>query len=113
METKMRAFQPIARRMEAERNRNLWTPPPILRRVAWCIILGSGAYALITGCRIALYLVAVQNNPAYELTHKWPGSPLQIVALIAMFLCIPFVVSRGPRQKKKHIPDPELSIRPR
>jgi hypothetical protein len=109
----MRAFQPIARRMEAERNRNLWTPPTALRRVAWCIILGSAAYALITGCRIALYLLAVQNNPAYELTHKWPGSPLQIVALVAVFLCIPFVVARSPQPKKRHVPDPELSIRPR
>jgi hypothetical protein len=109
----MRAFQPIARRMEAEHNRNLWTPPPILRRIAWCIILGAGVYALTMGCRIALYLLAVQNNPAYELTHKWPGSPLQIVALLAIFLCIPFVASRGPRQKRKHVPAPELSIRPR
>jgi TRAP-type C4-dicarboxylate transport system permease small subunit len=109
----MRAFQPIARRMEAERNRNLWTPPPILRRIAWCVILGSGAYALITGFRIALYLVTVQNSPSYELTHKWPGSPLQIVALMAVFLCIPFVTSRGPKPKKKHVPDPGLSIRPR
>jgi hypothetical protein len=109
----MRAFHPIARRMEAEHNRNLWTPPPTLRRVAWCIILGAAAYALLAGCRIALYLLAVQNDPAYELTHRWPGSPMQILALIAIFLCIPFVTSRGPQPRKKHIPDPELSIRPR
>jgi hypothetical protein len=109
----MRAFQPIARRMEAERNRNLWTPPPILRRVAWCIILGSLAYDFISGWRLAFHIFAVQRNPAYALTHGWHASPFMVIAQIAMFLCIPFVVSRGARQKKKHIPDPELSIRPR
>jgi hypothetical protein len=36
-----------------------------------------------------------------------------VVAPIAMVLCIPFLVLRGPRQKKKHVPDPALSIRPR
>lgn len=109
----MRAFQPIARRMEAERDRNLWTPPPSLRRVAWCILFGSLAYELIAGWRIALYFIAVQRNPAYELTHTWPDSPLLVVAPIAMLLCIPFVTRSRTQSKKKHIPDPELSIRPR
>ncbi len=42
----------------------------------------------------------------------WQG-PLLVLAPIAMLLCIPFVAQRGPKPKKKHIPDPELSIRPR
>ncbi len=109
----MRAFQPIARRMEAERSRNLWVPPPALRRIAWCIILGSLAYDVISGWRIAFYIFAVQRNPAYELTHRWQASPFLIFAQIAMILCIPFVTSRGPRSKKKHAPDPALSILPR
>jgi hypothetical protein len=109
----MRAFQPIARRMEAERARNRWTPPPILRKVAWCILGVSLAYEIIAGSRLLLYLIKVQENPGYALTHMWQGSPLLVLAPIAMLLCIPFVAQRGPRQKKKHIPDPELSIRPR
>jgi hypothetical protein len=109
----MRAFQPIARRMEAERNRDRWTPPPALRKAAWLIIVGSVTYCLITGSRIVLYLLAVQNSSAYELTHTWPGSPLLVIAPIAMVLCIPFVAIRVPKQKKKHVPDPALSIRPR
>ncbi len=51
----MRAFQPIARRMEAEHNRNLWSPPPILRRIAWCVIAISLAYEILAGWRIVLY----------------------------------------------------------
>ena len=109
----MRAFQPIARRMEAEHNRNLWTPPPVLRRFAWLIILGSLAYEIIAGWRIVLYFIRVQQNPDYALTHMWQGSPLLLLAPIAMLLCIPFVATRGPQPKKKHVPDPELSIRPR
>jgi hypothetical protein len=110
----MRAFQPIARRAEAERNKNLWTPPPVLRRIAWCILLGTAAFQLIIGCRMILFLLAVQNNSAYELTHKWPGSPFQLPALFLVFACIPFTVpARRPQEKKKHIPNPALSIRPR
>ena len=109
----MRPFHPIARRMEAEHNRNLWTPPPALRAIAWCILLGALAFEIIAGWRVALYLLAVQNHPAYELTHKWPGSPLLAVAPIAMILCIPFIISRSPRPKKKHEVDPALSIHPR
>ena len=109
----MRAFQPIARRMEAERRRNLWTPPPTLRRLAWGIILGALAYDFIAGWRLAFYIFAVQRNPAYALTHRWQPSPFMIVALIAMLLCIPFVTSRGSQPKKRRVPDPELSIRPR
>jgi hypothetical protein len=109
----MRAFQPIVRRMEAERNRNLWTPPPVLRRLAWCILLGALAYELIAGWRVVLYFIAVQRNPAYELTHTWQASPLLVVAPIVMIMCIPFVVVRRPQPKKRHVPDPALSIRPR
>jgi hypothetical protein len=109
----MRAFQPIARRMEAEHNRNIWTPSPVLRRIAWCIIAGALAYEIIAGWRIVLYVIKVQQNPDYASTHMWQGSPFLVLAPIAMLLCIPFVASRGPQPKKKHIPDPELSIRPR
>ena len=109
----MRPFHPIARRMEAERNRNLWTPPPALRAIAWCLLLGAIGYTLVTGVRMMIYLLAVQNNPAYEFTHKWPGSPFQLVALGVMFSCMPFVISRSPRPKKKHEVDPALSIHPR
>jgi hypothetical protein len=109
----MRAFQPIGRRMEAERNRNLWTPSPALRRFAWCILLGAVAFQLVLLWRVGLYLLAVQNNPAYEFTHPWPGSPWQIVVLFIMLMCLPFVTRRAPQPKKKHIPDPALSIRPR
>lgn len=108
----MRAFQPIARRMEAEHNRNLWTPPPILRKVAWCVIATALAYEIVAGWRLVLYFIRVQQNPNYALVHMWQGSPLLALAPIAVILCIPFVAPRGP-QKKKHIPDPELSIRPR
>jgi hypothetical protein len=109
----MRAFQPIARRMEAERNRNQWVPPPPLRKVAWCVILGSLAYDFVAGWRVAFYIVAVQRNPVYALTHRWHDSPFIVVAQIAMILCIPLTASRGPRPRKKHLPDPALSIRPR
>jgi hypothetical protein len=108
----MRAFQPIARRMEAERNRNLWTPPPILRRIAWCIIAVALAYEIIAGSRLVLFIVKIQQNGGYA-PHMWQASPLLILAPIAMLLCIPFVAQRGPQPKKKHVPDPELSIRPR
>jgi hypothetical protein len=109
----MRAFQPIARRMEAERNRNLWVPPRALQRIAQCILLGTVVYQFIIGCRMMLYLLAVQNNAAYELSHKWPGSPFQAVALGVMFSSMPFVISRGPRPTKNHAVDPALSILPR
>jgi hypothetical protein len=109
----MRAFQPIARRTQAERNRNLWVPSPTLRKIAWRIVLGSLAYDVIAGWRIAFYIFAVQRNPTYALTHSWQASPFLIFAQIAMLVCIPFVTSRGPRSKKKHVPDPALSILPR
>jgi hypothetical protein len=109
----MRAFQPIARPMEAERNRNLWVPSPTLRKIAWCIILGALAYDVTAGWRIAFYIFAVQRNPAYALTHSWQASPLLIFSQVAMLVCIPFVTSRGPRSKTKHVPDPALSIHPR
>jgi hypothetical protein len=109
----MRPFHPIARRMEAERNRNLWTPPPALRAIAWCILLGTLAFEVIAGWRVALYFIAVQQNPAYASTHMWQASPWLAVAPIAMVLCIPFVIARGPQPKKKHTPDPALSIHPR
>ena len=117
----MRAFQPIARRAEAERNKNLWTPPPALHRVAWFlrkaawgIILGSLAFQTVLLWRMGRFLLAVQNNPTYGLTHKWPGSPFQLPALFLVFACIPFTVpARRPQEKKKHIPNPALSIRPR
>ena len=110
----MRAFQPIARRMEAERNRNLWVPQAALRAVAWCIQLGSLAYLIIAGCRLAFYFIAAERNPDYALTHKWHALPYYLIAAIAaMLLSVPFVIPRGPRQKKIHIPDPSLSIRPR
>jgi hypothetical protein len=97
--------------MEAERNRNLWTPPPVLRRLAWCILLGALAYEIVAGFRVALY--TVHQYPAHTLIYIWQASPWLVVAPIAMVLCIPFLVLRGPRQKKKHVPDPALSIRPR
>jgi hypothetical protein len=97
--------------MEAERNRNQWTPSPTLRGIAWCIILGSLAYELIAGFRVVLY--TIHQYPAHTLLYIWQASPFLIVAPIAMILCIPFVVTRGPRPKKKHVPDPALSIRPR
>jgi hypothetical protein len=109
----MRAFQPIARRAEAERNRNLWAPPLALRAVAWCIQLGSLAYLVAAGWRLAFYLYAVDRNPDYALTHTWHSSPFLVAVLAAMVLSMPFVIPRGPREKKKHVPDPALSIRPR
>jgi hypothetical protein len=110
----MRAFQPIARRTQAERNRNRWTPPPALRRIAWFIVLGTAAFQLVLLVRLGLFLLAVQNDPAYEFTHKLPFSLFQIPALFLMLACFPFtVMARGPRPRKKHIPDPGLSIRPR
>jgi len=109
----MRAFQPIARRAEAERNRNLWAPPPALRRIAWCILLVSAAYGLVTVWRMSLYLLTVRSTPDYAFTHEWPGSRMLIFAVTAIFVCIPFVVSRSPHQEKKRVPDPALSIRPR
>jgi hypothetical protein len=99
--------------MEAERNRNLWTPPPVLRRVAWVILLGSLAYEVIAGWRLVVYLFRAQQDAGYSLTHTWQGSPLLVLAPVAMLLCIPFVASRTPQPGKKHVPDPELSIRPR
>lgn len=109
----MRAFQPIARRMEAEHNRNLWTPPTALRRIAWCIIAGAVAYEIIAGWRIVAYIIKVQEDPGYAMVHMWQASPLLVLAPIAVILCIPFVAARGPQPKKKHVPDPDLSIRPR
>jgi hypothetical protein len=109
----MRAFQPIARRTEAERNRNQWTPPPTLRRIAWGIIAVTGAFQLVILCWLAIFLLAVQNNPSYELTHKFPVSFYQLPALFLMLACIPFVALRPAQPKKKHVPDPALSIRPR
>src|ERR1039457_6883306 len=67
----------------------VWVPPPVLRAVAWCVLLGTIAYMLIAGWRVVLYLLAVQNNPAYELTHKWPGSPLLAIAPAGIVICIP------------------------
>jgi|ERR1700678_4091173 hypothetical protein len=109
----MRAFQPIAHRTEAERNRNRWAPPPALRRVAWYILLGSLAYEVVAGWRVATYLMQSQVDPAYALSHVWQSSPFLLIAPIAIILCIPFVSIRPPRPKKKHVPDPALSIRPR
>jgi hypothetical protein len=98
--------------MEAERNRDLWVPPPALRRIAQCVLLGTVVYQFIIGCLMVLYLLAVQNNAAYELSRKWPGSPFQAVTLGVMFSCMPFVISHGPRPRKKHTVDPALSILP-
>jgi len=109
----MRAFQPIAPRMEAARNRNPWTPPPVLRRIARCVLLAVTAFQLVLFWRMLVYLLAVQNNPAYALTHKWPGSPLQSVALGVMLSCMPFLCVRGAQPKKHPVPDPALSILPR
>ena len=110
----MRAFQPIARRTEAERNRNLWTPPPAVRTVAWCIQLGSFAYMIANGWRLAVHFSAVENNPDYALSHTSHTLPFYLVAgLVGMLLSMPFVIPHGPREMKKHIPDPALSIRPR
>ena len=70
----MRAFQPTARRMEAEHNRNLWSPPPILRRIAWFVIAGSLAYEIMAGWRLVLFIIRVQQNPGYgliKLLHSW------------------------------------------
>jgi hypothetical protein len=110
----MRAFQPIARRMEAERNRNLWGPPPALRRTAWCILLCSLAYMIAAGGRLAFYLFAVERSPNYAMTHTLRASPFLIIAaLVVMLLSMPFVIPRASRGKKRHVPDPALSIRPR
>lgn len=109
----MRPFHPIARRMEEEHNRNLWAPSPTLRAIAWCVVLGALAYEVIAGWRVALYFITVQRNPAYASTHTWQASPWLAVAPIAMILCIPFIIARSPRSKKKHEVDPALSILPR
>jgi hypothetical protein len=102
----MRAFQPIARRMEVERNRNLWMPPPALRKIAWSILIGAIAFEIIAGWRVALYLVAVHKNPGYALMHMCAASPLLVVAPIAMILCIPFVTSRDPSPRRSTSPTP-------
>jgi hypothetical protein len=114
----MRALQPIARRTEAERNRNRWVPPPALRRIAWYILLGSVACEIIAGSRIALYVIRSQQDPTYALARilphlGWAYPLLVVIAPTAIILCIPFVAIRPSRPKKKHVPDPALSIRPR
>jgi hypothetical protein len=109
----MRAFHPITHRVEAERDRNHWTAPSAVRRLAWCAFFGALAYGLFVGWQMTLYILEVNSNPDYMFTHPWPGSPLQMVALFVVLICIPVVSTPGPRPKKKHIPDPALSIRPR
>ncbi len=60
------------------------------------------------------YMLTVQRYPAYELTHKWPDSLFMLTTSITVFItlvCIP-LLRRQPPAKKKHIPDPALSILP-
>jgi hypothetical protein len=99
--------------MAAERNRVRWVPPPAVRRIAWCVVAAALAYDISAGWQIIHFATLIQRNSTYELTHAWPHAPFQIVALVAVFVCIPILTTRGPQAKKKYIPDPELSIRPR
>ncbi len=109
----MRMFRSVADRMEAERNLKLWTPPLVLRRIAWIAGLAAVVYQIVIMCQMMLYLLAVQNNPAYELTLKWPGSPLQFPVLLLILCCLSLAKSRNPTPKARHVPDPALSILPR
>ncbi len=99
--------------MAAEHNRVRWAATPSVRRIAWCVVAAALAYDISAGWQMIRFARLVQDNSGYELTHAWPFAPFQIVALVAVFVCIPILTTRGSQAKKKHIPDPALSIRPR
>jgi hypothetical protein len=75
------------------------------------------AFDLVTAFRMKHYLFAIQADAGYGLGHKWPGSPLIMGFMMAgygiILGCVPFASARPAREKKKHIPDPALSITPR
>jgi hypothetical protein len=101
-----RARQPAAPR---------WIPPHTVRIAARCTILCAFAFLLYTLWQVERYVLTAQRYPGYELTHKWPGHLLMLSTSITLFIaivCIP-LLRRQPLAKKKHIPDPALSILPR
>ena len=98
-----------------ERTVPRWTPPRAVRIAARCILLCAFTFQIYIMWQMERYLLAVQCYPDYELTHKWPDHLLMVTSSITLLItsvCIP-VLFRQPHVKKKHVPDPALSILPR
>jgi hypothetical protein len=102
----MRAFQPIAGRTKRKPGRPSWVAPLAMRRVAWLIAIAAILLQFVLLLRMLYY-------PAYGFAHIRSGWHLEFAFLILQFCCIPIITARPSRPKKKHIPDPALSIRPR
>lgn len=110
----MRSFQPIARRMDAGRNRIRWTPPRVVRIVARCIIAGCIMLMLSYAWQFESWLQKVQRDPSGQTILAEPKPLIPIMAAgPLMLLLIPLAANRQIKPKRKHVPDPALSILPR